>query len=205
MTNDTDRAHGHALPTAGSNEPQRPVGAVRNAAERSQQRVGTDGGHTGGSANDTPELTTYTDAELGYSVEFPADWSADADPDGGMTVEVPDSTAAGAVVFVDEHVANDPSAYADRFRETLAADEHVHALERLDRRTLWLPGGHRGWIVEYAYVGDAPDDRWRLLYLFVVARTTGYTVGVDWAADAEFETVARTVVESFRLTTNSAE
>ena len=39
----------------------------------------------------------------------------------------------------------------------------------------------------------------------VVAGTTGYTVGVDWAADTGFEAVARTIVESFRLTTNSAE
>lgn len=205
MTNDSDRSRGHALPTAGPDEPQRPAGTVRNAAERIQRRIGTDGGLTDGGTSDMLELTTYTDAAFGYSVEYPTDWSADPDPDGGVTFADPNSTAAGAVVFVDESVDSSPSSYAARFRETLAVDEHVHALERLDRRTVWLPAGHRGRLVEYAYVGDVPDDRWRLTYLFVVAGTTGYTVGVDWAADTGFEAVARTIVESFRLTTNSAE
>lgn len=206
MTNDSDRSHGHALPTDGSNEPQQPVGTIRNPSERIRWRVGTDGGLTDdGGTNDMPEMATYTDAELGYSVEYPAGWSADPDPDGGVTFTDPNSTAAGAVVFVDESVESNPSAYAARFRETLATDEHVHALERLDRRTVWLLSGHRGRVVEYAYVGDVPDDRWRLTYLFVVAETTGYTVGVDWAADTGFEAVARTIVESFRLITNSAE
>ncbi|WP_049902760.1 hypothetical protein [Halococcus agarilyticus] len=201
MTNGSDRSDGHPLARGVPAWRRRSVGADRARDPSAHSWVETDGGTAGG---DEAAFATYTDEEYGYTVSYPADWSAGVDAGGGATFEDPASTA-GAVVFVDENVERDVAAYAERFEAELAADDHVHDVERLDRRTVWLPSGHRGRAVEYRYVGGAPDERWRLTYLFVVAGTAGYTVGVDWAADIDFEAVAWTVVESFSLTPDSTE
>ena len=191
-------------------------GTARGTPEAARSLLETDGGRSGdgehagesdrprgaeradgrAAAKDT-ELATYTDEEHGYRLEYPANWSVEADA-GGATTFRDVASRTGAVVVV-ESVNGDLATYVEAFRATLAADDHVHDLEQLDRRTVMLPGGHRGRVVECAYVGDEPDERWRLTYLFVVTGTTGYTVGVDWAADADCEAVARTVVESFAL------
>lgn len=203
MTNDAPRSNGRPPARAIPNERS---GENGSGAPLHTQPFETDGGFTDGGAADgvERELATYTDEERGYSVDYPADWSVETDADGGATFEDATSTA-GAVVFVDENCRDDLAAYAERFHGDLVADDHVHGLERLDRRPVRLPSGHRGRVVECSYIGDAPDERWRLTYLFVIADDTGYTVGVDWAVETGFEGVARTVVESFALATDSTE
>ena len=201
MTNESDRSDGHPLARGPPNWRRRSVDPDRAGASCVRSWVKTDGGTV---SRDEAEFVTYTDEEYGYTISYPADWSAGADAGGGATFEDPTSMA-GAVVFVDEDVERDVAAYAEHFEAEFAADDHVHDVERLDRRTVWLPSGHRGRAVECRYVGGDPDERWRLTYLFVVAGTIGYTVGVDWDVDVDFEAVARTVIESFALTTNSTE
>lgn len=201
MANESDRSDGRPLARDSPNWRGRSVETDRAGASCARPWTETDGGTVGG---DEAEFVTYADEEYGYTVSYPADWSAGADAGGGATFEDPTSMA-GAVVLVDEGVERDVATDAERFEAELAADDHVHDVERLDRRTVWLPSGHRGRAVECRYVGGAPDERWRLTYLFVVAGTTGYTVGVDWDADIDFEAVARTVIESFTLTADSTE
>ncbi|PSP69219.1 hypothetical protein BRC80_11825 [Halobacteriales archaeon QH_9_66_26] len=201
MTNESDRSDGRPPARGSPNWRRWSAGTDRAGAPSARPWVETDGGTAGG---DEAAFATYTDEEYGYTVSYPADWSAGADAGGGATFEDPTSMA-GAVVFVDEGVERDVAAYAERFEAEFAADDNVHDVELLDRRTVWLPSGHRGRAVECRYVGGAPDERWRLTYLFVVAGTTGYTVGVDWDADIDFEAAARTVIESFAPTADSTE
>ena len=103
-------------------------------------------------------------------------------------------------MFVDE-VSGTLAEYVEGFFDALDGDEHVHDVERLDGRDVRLSDGQRGHVVECAYVGDAPDERWQLSYLFVRDGTTGYTVGVDWEATGDFAALASTVLESFALRT----
>lgn len=218
MTNEFSRSHSRVSVTAVPNE--RPAETDSSTPLRTHLRIEADGGErdrrgrplrrsversNGGTVDgDNPALATYTNEEYGYSLDYPDGWSVEIDAGGGVTFE--DTTSmAGAVVFLDTNSSDDLATYADRFQTNLAADDHVHDLERLDRRTVRLPSSHRGRIVECAYVGDTPDERWRLTYLFVVDDDTGYTVGIDWTADTGFEEIARTVVESFTLTTDSTE
>lgn len=144
------------------------------------------------------EFTTYTDERHGYSVAYPTDWSAEIDP-SGVAFDAPGPESAGAEVFVDD-VHTTLSVYVASFLDELVADKHVHALQQFDGHDVWL-GGRRGHVVKCAYVGDDPEERWRLSYLFVLAGETGYTVGVDWetSSDGDFERTAARIIESFTL------
>lgn len=180
----------------------------RNAGERSRTPrttrcgpwVPTSGIETDGGQMDDNALafSTYTDDEYGYSLAYPTDWTVERDSDG-TTFEAPRSSA-GAVVFVEEGGLT-PKASAVAFLADLADDEHVHALDVLTRREIRLKTGQTGRIIECAYVGDS-HKRWRLSYLFVAVKSTGYTVGVDWSDAVDFETVAARIVESFAVEEN---
>lgn len=102
-------------------------------------------------AGSTPPLETYADDEYGYRLAYPTTWSAKREPAGGASFD--DRTgSAGATVSVDEGVALTLAEYVADFLETLEADEHVRAIERLERRDRFLGNG-----------GDGSGDRLRLL------------------------------------------
>lgn len=134
--------------------------------------------------------------------------SADSSAGDGATASAGASTAdVGAVVFVDRKLAvrGSPSlqAYVAAFLDELRDDAHVHSLEVQSRRDVTLSGEWQGQVVECAYVGEGPAERWRLLYLFVVDGDTGYTVGVDWNDALPVGDLAATIVGSFDLADRS--
>ncbi|WP_137289178.1 hypothetical protein [Natronorubrum halophilum] len=144
---------------------------------------------------------TYADDEYGYRLAYPATWSAKAEPAGGTSFD--DRTgSAGATVSVDEGGDLTLADYVAGFLETLAADEHVRAIERLDRRDVFLESGGMGRVVDYAYWGEPDGERWRLTYLFVREGETGYVLGVDWNDDDGLDELAARIVESFAVETN---
>jgi hypothetical protein len=143
-----------------------------------------------------PTLETYVDEECGYRLAYPADWSVDADPDGGVTFEAPDSDL-GAAVFVDCDGRTAAAAVA-AFLDELDADEYVTELDVLADGTTRLASGERGRLLECIYVDDA-GERWRLCYLFVTTGDTGYTLGIDWHDAIAFAATAAAMVESFSV------
>lgn len=167
-------------------------------AECAGATIQTDGGRAMRD-EDATALRTYTDDEYGYSLAYPADWTVELDSGGGATFEAPRS-AVGAAVFVEESRLT-PAASAAAFLAELDADEYIHALELLAQRKRQLESGQTGWIVECTYAGDS-HEQWRLAYLFVCAADTGYTLGIDWNAAAEFEECAAAILESFTLQAN---
>jgi hypothetical protein len=196
MMNESDRLTTKTTPNGRGWTTRSTRGRAGGARRRAETDVGT--------TDDETDLATDTDKEYGYSPIRPADWSIESDGGGGTTFE-DGASVADVILLGDENRENDLTLYTERFHEELAADDQVHNIKRLNCRSIRLTDGHQGRGVGCAYVSGAPDECWRLIYLFVVAGTTRYTIGVDRAADADFGRVARTVVESFALTANSTE
>ncbi|WP_207587221.1 hypothetical protein [Halomontanus rarus] len=173
-----------------------------NTAGRSRdgRADGTDDDGMDG-AGSIPAFETYADDEYGYRLAYPTTWSAKTEPAGGASFD--DRTgSAGATVSVDDGVDLTLADYVAGFLETLAADEHVRAIERLDRRDVFLENGGTGRVVDYAYWGEPDGERWRLTYLFVREGETGYVLGVDWNDDDGLDELAARIVESFAVETN---
>lgn len=152
-------------------------------------------------AGSTPPLETYADDEYGYRLAYPTTWSAKTEPAGGASFD--DRTgSAGATVSVDEGVALTLAEYVADFLETLEADEHVRAIERLERRDRFLENGETWRVIDCAYWSVPDGERWRLTYLFVREGETGYVLGVDWNDDDGLDELAARIVESFAVETN---
>lgn len=161
--------------------------------EPADEGIESDGG-----AADAGSYATYAGEAYGYRIAHPADWSVEAEATGGVSFCANGASAAGAVVFVDEGVGA-LGEYVETFVETLRADEHARAFEPAVRRDVRLRSGHPGQVVECSYVGDAPDERWRLMYLLTVVDGTGYTVGVDWNDADPLRGTAALIVGSFAV------
>ena len=173
--------------------------AQRSGGSRSDSSEDrTDDGADEDDSDGTMRYRTYTDDEYDYRVVYPADWTVEAEPPGGASFGA-QVGSAGAVVYIDEGINLTLGEYVAAFLDDLAADEHVRAVEALDRRDIMLESGGTGRAVEYAYQNGTVDERWRLMYLFVLDGTTGYTLGVDWNDTDRLEAVAARIVESFAL------
>lgn len=152
-------------------------------------------------AGTTPPFETYADDEYGYRLAYPTTWSAKAEPAGGASFD--DRTgSAGATVSVDEGVTLTLADYVADFLEVLEADEHVRAIERLERRDSSHETGETGQVIDCAYWSVPDGERWRLTYRFVREGGTGYVLGVDWNADDGLDELAARIVESFVVETN---
>lgn len=138
----------------------------------------------------------YEDNAYGFGLAYPADWLVETEPVGGVAFNDPRGSA-GATVSIDEHLDCTLADYVTTFLEALADDEHIRALEALDRRDIALRGGRTGHAIEYAYLSDG--GRWRLTYLFVRVSERGYVLGVDWNDDDDFDDLATRIVESFTV------
>ena len=160
--------------------------------------IGDDGMDRAGSI---PAFETYADDEYGYWLAYPTTWSAKTEPAGGASFD-DRAGSAGATVSVDEGVDLTLTDYVAGFLKALAADEHVRAIEALDRRDISLKTGGKGRVIDYAYRGEPDGDRWRLTYLFVREGATGYVLGVDWNDDDGLDELAARIVESFVVDTN---
>lgn len=156
---------------------------------------GAGGGHSTGSTT----FKAYVDNAYGFRLAYPADWLVEMESTGGASFDDPRGSA-GATVSIDDGLDCTLAGYVDAFLDALADDEHVRALEALDRREVALEGGGTGRAIEYAYLSDG--ERWRLTYLFVRAGKRGYVIGVDWNDEDDLDDLAVRIVESFALGTD---
>lgn len=166
--------------------------------DRRTDGVGAEERDGGGS---TSAFETYVDDEYGYRLAYPAGWTVETESTGGASFDDP-QRSAGSTVSVDDDVNLTLAAYVDAFLDAIVADDHVRALERLDRRDVALEGGRTGRVIEYAYRSEPDTERWRLTYLFALTDGTGYVLGVDWNDDEEIDDLATRIVESFVVETN---
>lgn len=167
-------------------------------ADSQPERAGDDGAGGGRSTKPTA-FETYADDEYGYRLAYPREWLVETEPMGGASFDDPRGPA-GATVSIDDGLDLTLAGYVDAFLDALADDEHVRALEALDRREVALKGGGTGRAIEYAYLSDG--ERWRLTYLFVCAGERGYVIGVDWNDEDDLDELAVRIVESFVLGTD---
>ncbi|QLK27745.1 hypothetical protein HYG81_09135 [Natrinema zhouii] len=165
-------------------------------------------GRTDGAGDDemdgvgpTPTFEMYADDEYGYRLAYPTTWSAKTEPAGGVSFD-DRTSSAGATVSVDEGVALTLAEYVADFLEALETDEHIRAIERLERRDRFLENGETGQVIDCAYWSVPDGERWRLTYLFVREGGNGYVLGVDWNDDDGLDELAARIVESFAVETN---
>ena len=166
----------------------------RPGGEDTNPALETDGG-TGGKTDEA--FRTYTDDEYGYTLAYPADWSVEPDPDGGVTFEAPESTV-GVTVFVERGARLTPEASAEAFLAELRTDEHVRALELAAPRSVRSKTDQTAALIECSY-SDESCERWWLEYLFVRHENVSYTLGIDWSDTVSFGTTADAIVASFTL------
>lgn len=192
MTNTT--REGAADATDGADGAAGSPGALDGGSDGRDGRDGDDRDEP----NEDTTFRTYADEEYGYRLVYPTDWVVEAEPSGGASFDAREGSA-GAVVDVDEGIDLTLAEYVAAFLDELDSDEHVRALECLDRRDIALDGGGTGRVVEYTYLSGSRDERWRLTYLFACDGATGYTLGVDWNEADRLEEVAARIVESFAI------
>ncbi|EMA52714.1 hypothetical protein C450_09603 [Halococcus salifodinae DSM 8989] len=201
MTDTTERPYNGRARRTIATRAMRANAAQRSGNGRSDNSgdgIDSDGGADEDGSDGELTFKTYTDDEYGYQVTHPVDWTVEPEAPGGASFGARVGSA-GAVVYVDEGLDLTLGEYVAAFIDGLAADEHVRAVEALDRRDIALESGETGRAVEYAYRNGMCDQRWQLAYLFVLDGTTGYTLGVDWNDDDRLEAVAVRIIESFAL------
>lgn len=181
------------MPTNPEDTPH-PAGPADSHPERAIDH----GGAGGDRSTESMTFEAYADGAYGFRLAYPADWLVETEPAGGASFTDPRSSA-GATVSIDEDLDLTLADYVATFLEVLADDEHVRALEALDRRNVALESGETGRAIEYTYRSN--EECWRLTYLFVRVGERGYVLGVDWNDDDDLDDLAARIVESFTVET----
>lgn len=149
----------------------------------------------------TSSLATYENLDYGYTIKYPDGWRVDDDQPDEVIIEPEEGNGQMLVQVLDLGREYSLSDLADMALD--ASRDRMDDLDELGQRTVELPTGHRGRVIDMTY--DNPDDdggtlRSRLLLVPVdefVFQVEVALLDRDW--DSDFDRTADDIVESLEI------